>query len=225
METTEDSQSFVRKNDGPEVKGEANNQGPLGQPRTHRAEDHRNIRDWRLTPNQQVVIRGLLALLADRDVDQADQVLAELESDSTDDWDVDLLSGLRRLTTAIGFFGEGIGESLSSLSSGETMRIGGRDTIVVEKSPSHLILRSRGENIQFSTKPCADELVRPLADRWFDRTDPANWLTLGAYEFVDQHGNLAQARRYWARAARVGEPASDLLRLLELAHLRPETSQ
>ena len=169
-----------------------------------------------LSDEEQETVRKILAALAREEFDGATDSIKTLAATNQQMGD-----SLNVLKISVVFYWEGIEEAWQALGPGRELHYRGQQVMIVERGERELIVRVSGRNKMIDVKPIEPWLEEQLADGWFDRGDSANWVTMGAREFVRPGGNLQRARRYWKRAARAGEPADQLLRLLEWSHLRP----
>jgi hypothetical protein len=169
-----------------------------------------------LSDEEQETVRKILAALAREEFDGATDSIKTLAATNQQMGD-----SLNVLKISVVFYWEGIEEAWQALGPGRELHYRGQQVMIVERGERELIVRVSGRNKMIDVKPIEPWLEEQLADGWFDRGDSANWVTMGAREFVRPGGNLQRARRYWKRAARAGEPADQLLRLLKWSHLRP----
>jgi hypothetical protein len=162
------------------------------------------------------VVRKILVALAGQEFGRATDLIETLTATNQQ-----MGNSLKTLKIYVGFYWEGIEEAWQDLQAGQELDYRGQKVIVVERHERELVVRAGGRNETIDGKPIEPWLEKQLAVRWFDQADSANWMTLGAREFVRPGGALHQVRRYWKRAARAGEPAERLLGLLEWSQLRP----
>jgi hypothetical protein len=165
---------------------------------------------------EQEMVRKVLAALARQEFDRAKDSIKTLTTTNQQ-----MGGSLNMLKIYVGFYWEGVEEAWQTLQPGRELRYRGQKGTVVERSDRELVIRVAGRNETIDVKPIEPWLEEQLADAWFDQGDAANWMSIGAREFVRPGGNLKQVRRHWERAARAGEPADRLLPLLKWPHLRP----
>ena len=169
-----------------------------------------------LSDEEQETVRKILAALAREEFDGATDSIKTLTATNQQMGD-----SLNVLKISVVFYWEGIEEAWQALQPGRELHYRGQQVMIVDRGERELVIRASGQNETIDVKPIEPWLEEQLADSWFDQGDSANWVTMGAREFVRPGGNLQRTRRYWKRAARAGEPADRLLRLLEWSHLRP----
>lgn len=169
-----------------------------------------------LSDEEQGTVRKILAALAGQEFSRATDSIKTLTTTNPQMGD-----SLNVLKIYVVFYWEGVEDAWQALQPGRELYYRGQKGAVVERTDRELVMRVSGRNETIDVKPIEPWLEEQLADSWFDRGDSANWVTMGAREFVRPGGNLQRTRRYWKRAARAGEPADRLLRLLEWSHLRP----
>jgi hypothetical protein len=169
-----------------------------------------------LSDEEQETVRKILAALAREEFDGATDSIKTLTATNPQMGD-----SLNVLKIYVVFYWEGIEEAWQALGPGRELHYRGRKVMVVERGERELVVRASGRNETIDVKPIEPWLEKQLADGWFDRDDAANWVSIGAREFVRPGGDLQQVRHDWQRAARAGEPADRLLGLLEWSHLRP----
>lgn len=169
-----------------------------------------------LSGEEQQVVRKILVALAGQEFGRATDLIETLTATNQQ-----MGNSLKTLKIYVGFYWEGIEEAWQDLQAGQELDYRGQKVIVVERHERELVVRAGGRNETIDGKPIEPWLEKQLAVRWFDQADSANWMTLGAREFVRPGSDLQQVRRYWKRAARAGEPAERLLGLLEWSQLRP----
>jgi len=169
-----------------------------------------------LSDEEQETVRKILAALAREEFDGATDSIKTLTATNQQ-----MGSSLSLLRIYVVFYWEGVEEAWQALQPGRELHYRDQKVMVVERGERELVVRASGRNETIDVKPIEPWLEEQLADGWFDRDDSANWVTMGAREFVRPGGDVQQARRYWKRAARAGEPADRLLPLLEWSHLRP----
>lgn len=175
-----------------------------------------NRSEWKLTVRQRSAVRQYFAALHRRDGPAADALIAEAEPPLPPK----AVATLKMLRTSVEFYRQGIERGIDAVKSGDTFPYEGGEAIVVARTDEGLQIRTAGRTEIISLEPPPEWLVEEVAERHFDRTDPANWITLGARELVDPAGDLRLVRRLWQRAARAGEPGDQLLPLVELAEPR-----
>ena len=169
-----------------------------------------------LSDEEQETVRKILAALAREEFDGATDSIKTLTATNQQ-----MGGSLNVLKIHVGFYWAGVEEAWQALQPGRELRYRGQKGAVVERTDRELVMRVAGRNETIDVKPIEPWLEKQLADGWFDRDDAANWVSIGAREFVRPGGDVQRARRYWQRAARAGEPADRLLPLLEWSHLRP----
>ncbi len=123
-----------------------------------------------------------------------------------------------RLDLLIGYvdgFWNAVRESVKGLQVGDELKIGNTSVSVVEADQNSLTLHRPGRNERYPLATMPGGIAFMLADRWYDKNNPANKIYLGAFHAVDPSGNPEEARRLWEAATKSGASAADLMPILD----------
>jgi hypothetical protein len=156
----------------------------------------------------------ILGLLRGRDIAGATQLLRPLAASPWPEPQAARVAQTAALVAAMDVFWGSFNDALDGAPAGRSVEWGGRESVLVEVSQSHVILRSAGQNVQIARRDLPAEAIASLAESLLDLQDPRNQVSLGAFHFVMQGPASGEARRLWHRAAEAGENVSLLLPLL-----------
>jgi hypothetical protein len=153
--------------------------------------------------------------LAGRNVDQAH---AELKGAKSLAKTAGQKKDLARVDALVGYvagFWNAVRESMKGLPPTEELKIGNTVVTVVEADQDGLTLHRPGRNDKYTIANMPGGIAFMLAERWYDKSNPANKIYLGAFHAVDLSGDLGEARRLWDAATKAGASAEDLMPLLD----------
>jgi hypothetical protein len=164
---------------------------------------------------------GVRAELAARNLPQAKQHLAKAMSLAASEEQSSMAARLEMLFNYVEGFWQAVVKAMAGLQATDVIPIGNTEVAVVEVDEQSITLRAAGRNIPYTLANMPHELALLLAERWFDRAQPANKLYLGAFLAVEPKADKRQARRLWEEAAAGGADSSELLPLLDLPNAKP----
>ncbi len=159
--------------------------------------------------------------LADRNADQANADLNEAKSLAKT---ADQKKELARLDALVGYvagFWNAVRESMKGLQPTDELKIGNTMVTVVEVDRNELTLHRPGRNDKYTIANMPRGIAFMLAERWYDKSNPANQIYLGAFHAVDPSGDLGEARRLWDAATKAGASAADLMPFLDAPPVKP----
>jgi hypothetical protein len=163
-------------------------------------------------------VRGALA---GRNIDQARAELKAAKSLAKTTEQKLELARVDSLVVYVAGFWNAVRESIKQLQPTDELKIGNTTVSVVETDGDKLTLHRPGRNDSYTIADMPRGLAFMLAERWYDKSNPANKLHLGAFYAADKNGDVAEARLLWDAATKAGASAADLMPFLDEPPVAP----
>jgi hypothetical protein len=181
---------------------------------------------WMLTPEQaaanvtatQEAVAAVRRAMAQGEMDKAVEQIDLAELDAIENEAIDQVDETRAKLEYLRGFWRAVDEGFKELKAGQEFEFEGRTSVVVERTPERLVVRSSGRNLGYERRKLPPEVALFLATRWL-KTDDANTpLFLAAFHVFDADGDPKEARRLLeaANAAKTAG-AAELLAELDAA--------
>ena len=171
------------------------------------------------TPEEKAAVGEALATarraLAERNLTEAEDRLAQATLEATAPELLAEVDRVQLLARYVGDFWNAVRQHMAKLESATTITVDGEELSIIESTEQKIIFRVAGKRREYTFEKLPPKLAYWLADTWLDKSNPAAFMTLGAYQAVAPQGDRQLARQLFEQAAAAGLDVKMLLAELD----------
>jgi hypothetical protein len=172
-----------------------------------------------VTPEEKAAVGEALVAarraLAERNLAEAEDQLAQATLEATAPELLAEIDRLQFLSRYVGDFWNAVRQHMAKLESATTITVDGEELSIIESSEQKVIFRVAGKRREYTFEKLPPKLAYWLAENWLDKSNPAAFMTLGAYQAVAPQGDRKLARQLFEQAAAEGLDVRMLLAELD----------
>ncbi|HVW37206.1 MAG TPA: hypothetical protein VHB99_07865, partial [Pirellulales bacterium] len=171
------------------------------------------------TPEEKAAVGEALTdarrALGDRNLTEAEDRLAQATLEATAPELLAEVDRVQLLARYVGDFWDAVRQHMAKLESATTITVDGEELSIIESTGQKIIFRVAGKRREYTFEKLPPKLAYWLADNWLDKSNPAAFMTLGAYQAVAPKGDRQLARQLFEQAAAAGLDVKMLLAELD----------
>jgi len=171
------------------------------------------------TPEEKAAVGEALAAarraLGERNLTEAEDQLAQATLVATAPELLAEVDRVQFLARYVSDFWDAVRQHMGKLEGATTITVDGEELSIIESSEQKVIFRMAGKRREFTFEKLPPKLAYWLADNWLDKSNPAAFMTLGAYQAVAPKGDRQLARQLFEQAAAAGLDVTMLLTELD----------